>query len=214
MEQINGTTLFFFILKGFSDVPKLQLPIFLLVILLYLIILGGNLIILLLLWLDPQLHTPMYFFLGNLSFIDMSSTTINLHKFFTSFLSGDYTISFSCCMTQLYMFSSLTTDELLLLTAMSYDRYVAICNPLNYHSVMNNQLWCYRSNIVNHFFCDMVPVLNLSCNDVSAFESLNLIETLSLGLPSFLQTFTSYMFITCGEDDPRELAVAQFNWIK
>ncbi|KAM4641758.1 olfactory receptor 8D1-like [Discoglossus pictus] len=222
MEPINGTTMFFFILKGISDVHEMQLPIFLLVLLLYLITLGGNMTILLLVWLDPQLHTPMYFFLGNLSFIDMSSTTVNLHKILTSFLSGDNTISFSCCMAQLYMFASLTIDELLILTAMSYDRYVAICNPLNYHSVMNHQVCvllaticyvlsfianmpyvvllsmssCYESNIINHFFCDLIPLMKLSCSNKNILELYTLIEGGIIGCvaPGILTT-VPYIYI-------------------
>ncbi|KAM4641759.1 olfactory receptor 8D1-like [Discoglossus pictus] len=224
MEQKNGTTMFFFILKGISDVHEMQLPIFLLVLLLYLITLGGNMTILLLVWLDPQLHTPMYFFLGNLSFIDMSSTTVNLHKILTSFLSGDNTISFSCCMAQLYMFASLTIDELLILTAMtmSYDRYVAICKPLHYHMIMNRRvcvmlamiswgfgfmevlptLWatsnltCYKSNIVNHFFCDVVPLKQLTCSDTFILDLYVFIEGgLIVFFTPFILTFISYIFI-------------------
>ncbi|XP_053545487.1 olfactory receptor 5V1-like [Bombina bombina] len=222
MAQTNHSMVSFFIITGISDVPKLQVPIFLLVLLIYFFTLGGNLTILLLVCLDRQLHTPMYFFLGNLSLLDMSCTTISLHKLLLSFISGDNTISHLACITQVYEFTSLTTDELLLLTAMSYDRYVAICNPLQYPMVMRNRVclilafacWvlgfvelspylvllldisCYSSNIINHFFCDIVPVMTLSCSDISVLKIVIFTEgILVLSLTPFMLTFISYVFI-------------------
>ncbi|XP_053329238.1 olfactory receptor 5V1-like [Spea bombifrons] len=211
-----------FIIKGISEFPELQLPIFLLVLLIYLTALGGNLTILLLVCLDRHLHTPMYFFLGNLSFLDMSSTTVTLQNPLVKFIAGHVGVSFHACMAQVYLFASITTQELLILTAMGYDRYVAICNPLRYHMVMSRNTcallaiacWtlgflqiippvfilssfsCYRSNEVNHFFCDMVPLMRLTCSDTSLLEILNLTEGLILStLTPFLLTFVSYVFI-------------------
>ncbi|KAM4641965.1 olfactory receptor 6C74-like [Discoglossus pictus] len=222
MKPTNQTMPAFFIITGISDVPEFQAPIFLLVLLIYLISLGGNMTILVLVCLDHHLHTPMYFFLGNLSFLDMSSTTVTLHKVLITFISGDKTVSFIGCMTQMYFFASLTSQELLLLTAMSYDRYVAICHPLRYHVFMRTRVcvsltifcWvfgflqilppviilsgysCYISNEVNHFFCDMVPVMRLSCSDTSILKLLTLTEGLILAtLLPFLLTFISYVFI-------------------
>ncbi|XP_063794714.1 olfactory receptor 5AR1-like [Pseudophryne corroboree] len=222
MDQINRTTINYFILMGISDKPELQLPIFLLVLLIYLITLGGNVTILLLVCLDHKLHTPMYFFLSNLSTLDMFCSTITLHKVLAMFITGNKTISYSSCMTQLYFFSCFTSNELLILTAMSYDRYVAICNPLHYTMVMNRRacsllallcwlvgilelvpyivlllrLSCYRSNVINHFFCDMAPVIELSCSDTSALELLIFTEGLFLlSATPFLLTFMSYVFI-------------------
>ncbi|KAM4641969.1 olfactory receptor 8D1-like [Discoglossus pictus] len=211
----------YFVLKGISDIPGLQAPIFLLILLIYLITLGGNLTVLLLVCLDPQLYTPMYFFLGNLSLMDMTSITITLHRVFVTFISGDNTISFFACMAQIFIFLSVTGDEMVLLTAMSYDRYVAICNPLHYHKVMSHGVctvliffcWvfgfletiphlslllglsCYRSNVVNHFYCDLVPVMKLSCSDTSTLEILMLLDGLISGFTPFLLTFTPYIFI-------------------
>ncbi|KAM8952795.1 olfactory receptor 6C1-like [Pelodytes ibericus] len=222
MEEGNRTTVTYFIIAGISDAPKLQVPIFLLVLLIYLLTLGGNMTILLLVCLDPHLHTPMYFFLWNLSIMDLSSSTVTLHKILGIFISGDNTVSFRNCMAQFYMFSSLACSELLILTAMSYDRYVAICNPLHYPTVMTRGVcgllatacWilgflevvpylvllldfsCYRSNIVNHFFCDLVPLMNLSCSDTSILELVTLVEgLLLLSLTPFVLTFVSYVFI-------------------
>ncbi|KAM4641924.1 olfactory receptor 2AP1-like [Discoglossus pictus] len=222
MDQKNLTLLNYFIIKGISDIPELQTPIFLLVLLIYLIILGGNMTILLLICLDPHLHTPMYFFLGNLSLLDMSSTTITLQSTLVAFITGDNTVSFLGCMSQMFIFTCLTENELFLLTAMSYDRYVAICNPLHYPMIMRYRVCvllviisclvslmcftpflvllaecsCYVSNIINHFFCDVVPVMKLSCCDTSVLEILILTEGMFINLltPCSL-TFISYVFI-------------------
>ncbi|KAM5145663.1 olfactory receptor 8D1-like [Mantella aurantiaca] len=222
MEPKNETMVTYFIISGISNIPRLQVPIFLLVLLIYLITLGGNLTILLLVCLDAQLHIPMYFFLANLSILDISSSTTTLHKVLVAFLSQDNTVTFLGCIVQFYMFSSLACNELLILTAMSYDRYVAICNPLRYSILMNSRVctilatvcWvmsfievvpylvlllqfsCYKSNVINHFFCDLVPLLSLSCSDTSVLEMLSFIEgLLLLSLTPFVLTFTPYVFI-------------------
>ncbi|XP_053545576.1 olfactory receptor 6C1-like [Bombina bombina] len=219
---MNQTTVTYFIIKGISDVPQLQTPIFLVVLLIYLMTLGGNMTILQLVCQDPHLHTPMYFFLGNLSVLDMSYTTVILHKVLITFISGDNTVSYRSCLAQFYVGASLAINELLLLTAMSYDRYVAICNPLNYHIIMNRavcvllslscwtvsfleglpclvllgQFSCYNSNIINHFFCDIVPLLKLTCSDTTAFQTLVFSQGLFITiLTPFLLTFISYVFI-------------------
>ncbi|KAM4696170.1 uncharacterized protein WCC33_014912 [Rhinophrynus dorsalis] len=222
MDQTNQTIVTYFIIKGISDVPELKTLIFLLVLLLYILTLSGNLVILLLVCMDQQLHTPMYFFLCNLSILDISSTTVTLHRILIDFISGHNTVSFFGCMAQMYIFTALACDELLILTAMSYDRYVAICNPLRYHMVMNHRvcilltmvcwllgfleilpiLWalsnftCYRSHEINHFFCDMVPLIKLCCNDTSSLEFYIVIEGIFLGsFTPFFLTFISYVFI-------------------
>ncbi|XP_075042050.1 olfactory receptor 5B12-like [Mixophyes fleayi] len=217
----NQTDVHYFIIKGISDDPNLQFPIFLLVLLIYLITLCGNFTILLA-CRDPQLHTPMYFFLGNLSIVDICSSTVSLHKTLTNFISGDNIVSFLACMTQMYMFGSLGGLELLILTAMSYDRYVAICKPLRYHTVINTRTcaimasacWvlgflqilppaaivfnfsCYLSIEINHFFCDIVPVMKISCDDTSLVEMVFFIEGLFPSMfTQFVLTFVSYIFI-------------------
>ncbi|XP_053571274.1 olfactory receptor 8J2-like [Bombina bombina] len=222
MEKVNNTTVTYFILKGVSDIPELQDLVFLFVLIIYLLTVGGNLCIMLLVYLDPQLQTPMYFFLGHLSLIDISSATTNLHKIFTSYISGDKSISFFGCMAQFYFFSYLTIDELLILTAMSYDRYEAICNPLHYHMVMRrsicallvalcylmgcvetlpcvvllSELSCFKSNIINHFFCDLVALMQLSCSDKRVLELYTLIEGSVLGSATpAIFTVLPYVFI-------------------
>ncbi|KAM4641231.1 olfactory receptor 6C1-like [Discoglossus pictus] len=221
MEKENQTEVLNFILKGITDISDLQTLIFHVILLIYLFTLGGNMTILLLVSLDPHLHTPMYFFLGNLSIIDMSSTTVSLHKVFSSYVSRDNTISLFACMTQVFMYISLTANELFILTAMSYDRYVAICKPLHYSMIMScpvciasatvcwslsfvcctpqlvilSSYTCYRSNVINHFYCDTVPLMNLTCSDTTTLEILIATEALCFGFCPFSLTMCSYIFI-------------------
>ncbi|XP_068103947.1 olfactory receptor 8A1-like [Hyperolius riggenbachi] len=220
MDQTNRTT--FFIITGLSSNPELHFPVFLLVLFLYCITVGGNVTILFLICMDRQLHTPMYFFLANLSILDLGCSTTTLHKVLLSFISGDSTISFAGCLAQIFTFVSLTCDELLILTAMSYDRYAAVCNPLLYNVIMNfrvcallatvcwalgfiettetlielTKLTCFRSNTINHYFCDIVPVMKLSCSDTLFLEIYILIMgSLVYILIPFLLTCVSYVFI-------------------
>ncbi|XP_053545587.1 olfactory receptor 5V1-like [Bombina bombina] len=222
MEEMNQTIVTYFIIKGISDVPQLQTPIFVVVLLIYLIALGSNMTILHLVSQDPHLHTPMYFFLGNLSVLDMSYATVSLHRVFVTFISGYNIVSYLACIVQFDVFASLTINELLILTAMSYDRYVAICNPLNYHMTMSRTVcillasfcWvfsfieslpyllllvrytCYTSNKINHFFCDVIALLKLICSDTSDFYILVFTEALFITvLTPFMLTFISYVFI-------------------
>ncbi|XP_063289296.1 olfactory receptor 8G50-like [Pelobates fuscus] len=222
MESKNQSLVRYFIIQGISGLPELQVPIFLLVLFLYILTLAGNMTILLLVCLDRHLHTPMYFFLCNLSILDMFSTTVTQHNVLVFFITKNNRVSYNTCITQMYFYGSFICDELLFLTAMSYDRYVAICNPLRYHMYMNSRactllalscwligfleiipyvllllnLSCYKSNIVNHFFCDLVPLMKLSCSDTSFLEILSLTEGFILiSFIPFLLTFISYVFI-------------------
>ncbi|XP_073454021.1 olfactory receptor 8G50-like [Aquarana catesbeiana] len=222
MEESNKTVMTYFIIKGISDVPALQLPIFLLVLLIYLIIVVGNMTIFLLISTDRHLHTPMYFFLANLSILDVCCSTITLHKPLITFITGDKSVSFVGCVMQMFFFLSFTCNEVLILTAMGYDRYVAVCNPLRYHVIMSHKVcsglagicWvvgfldimpcalkisfisCYTSLEVNHFFCDLVPLMKLSCSDTSALQLYVLIEGVFLSaFVPFSLTFISYVFI-------------------
>ncbi|XP_053330093.1 olfactory receptor 2AP1-like [Spea bombifrons] len=221
MNQANETNFIYFVIEGISDLPELQVPIFLLVLLIYLITLGGNLTILLLICLDRRLRTPMYFFLGNLSVLDMSSTVVTLHKVLLIAITGDKSVSYVACVAQLYIFASLIGDELLLLAAMSYDRYLAICRPLHYHKVMNQRLccvlaitsWllgcleniplvvllsmltCFRSKQINHYYCDILPLKEISCSDTSALDLLIFVSGTFHTSVSFFLTFIPYIFI-------------------
>ncbi|KAM3912239.1 olfactory receptor 8D1-like [Leptodactylus fuscus] len=222
MDDANTSAVKYFIISGISDVHLIHVILFLFVLLIYLLTLGGNLTILLLVCLDPQLHTPMYFFLCNLSILDIACSTNNLNNVLISFLSGDNTVSVLGCLVQIFIFLSLTCGELLVLAAMSYDRYVAICNPLRYHMIMNGRIcallaivcWvlgtvesipiflelmrfsCYKSNVVNHFFCDIMPVLKLSCSDTHFLDHYILtVGVVVSALSPFFMTFLSYIFI-------------------
>ncbi|XP_056397380.1 olfactory receptor 5B12-like [Hyla sarda] len=215
-------TMTYFIIKGISDVPELQAPIFVLVLLIYLMSLVGNMSLLLLVCLDSHLHTPMYFFLANLSIVDMMSSTVNLHKILLTFITGDNTVSYLACMIQFYLFASLTADELFILIAMSYDRYVAICRPLNYHLIMNFKIclllalicwifgftqyasfiWfvyeisCFSTNVIDHFCCDLVPIMEIACSDTTILETLSNTQGLMVYfIIPFLLILASYMFI-------------------
>ncbi|KAM4696237.1 olfactory receptor 5AR1-like [Rhinophrynus dorsalis] len=221
MNQYNVTEMACFVLAGISDFPQMQTIIFILVLFIYLMTLGGNVTIIFLIFTDPRLHTPMYFFLCNLSSIDIMYTTITLHRIFFTFISGDKNITFQDCLTQLYFFVSLVSIEVLILTAMSYDRYVAICNPLQYHIVMNYKVcislatisWvmgfletlvviyfvygfsCYKSKVINHFFCDLLALMKISCSDTSLLEHTMLVVAVFSDFTPFLLTLGSYMCI-------------------
>ncbi|KAM9326401.1 olfactory receptor 8D1-like [Gastrophryne carolinensis] len=211
----------FFIIRGITDDPDLKIITFLTVLLMYLANLCANLTILIA-CRQPMLHTPMYFFLGNLSVLDISCATIALHKILIGFVTGDNRVPYFQCLLQMYLFGSFGGNELLLLTAMSFDRYVAICNPLKYHMIMNRKMcvllaslcWtlgflevlphvgiissytCYSSIEINHFFCDIVPVMRISCDDTTVLEILFLIEGIfPLILTPFILTFVPYIFI-------------------
>ncbi|XP_073454035.1 olfactory receptor 6C3-like [Aquarana catesbeiana] len=219
---VNHTGVTYFVIRGISIAPELQVSIFLLVLLIYVITLGGNMTIFLLICLDNCLHTPMYFFLANLSVVDMSISTVTLHRILVNFVTKDNTVGFSACMTQSFFFGSLSGHELFILTAMSCDRYMAICKPLNYYMIMNfktcsvlaSLCWllgfiqvipysvmlvnisCYSSNEIDHFFCDLLPVMKIACSDISVLEALSFIQGIIMFfLTPFCLTFISYFMI-------------------
>ncbi|XP_077344504.1 olfactory receptor 6C74-like [Lithobates pipiens] len=210
-----------FIIKGISDVPELQVLIFLVVLLTYLATLSGNVAILLLVCLNSHLQIPMYIFLANLSILDISCSTAALHKIFTMSLLKEISVSYLSCLAQLYIFSSLTSDQFWILVAMSYDRYVAVCKPLYYHMVMNGRhcallasvCWvlgfleviphvttlshftCYKSNKIDHFFCDVLPIREIICSDTTSLDLFLVIIGLIHLSSTFTLTFIPYVFI-------------------
>ncbi|XP_069800175.1 olfactory receptor 5AR1-like [Dendropsophus ebraccatus] len=221
MDKRNQTVTYF-IIKGISELPELQVPVFILVLLLYLSTLFGNVIILVLVCRERQLHTPMYFFLSNLSILDMSSTTVTLQKTLTTFVTGGKFVSFVGCMAHVYFFMALECTELLILGIMSYDRYMAVCNPLHYQMIMSYRLcvllaaicWmagfveviphtsilshfsCYTTNVINHFFCDVLPLMKISCSDVSLLKLWIMTEGVFVsGLIPLFMTVIPYIFI-------------------
>ncbi|XP_005309095.2 olfactory receptor 6B1-like [Chrysemys picta bellii] len=221
VEWRNQTTIREFILLGFGDLQGLQTPLFLLFLVIYVVTMAGNILIVALVVTDRQLHTPMYFFLGNLSCLETCYTSTILPRMLASFLTGDRTISFSGCITQLSFFVFMVTAECLLLLLMSYDRYLAICNPLHYAALMSRRVciqilsgsWIIAfscstvitfmmvrltfcgPNRIDHFFCDFTPMLKLSCSDTSLIALVDLILSFAIILPTLLLTLTSYVCI-------------------
>ncbi|XP_029441929.1 olfactory receptor 1019-like [Rhinatrema bivittatum] len=221
MEEQNLTIVTEFIILGFPEYPDLQIPLFVLFLLIYLIVLMGNLTIIALTCLDPRLHTPMYFFLCNLSFLDISSTSVTLPKLLDIFLRKRQNISVIGCFTQMYFFVSLALTELFILAVMAYDRYVAICHPLRYTLIMNQRdctlmatgtwiigllvpvihtvlvsrfSYCGQYQI-NHFFCDLSALLTLSCTSTYSIECIIYVICVFVALPCFVTTLTSYVYI-------------------
>ncbi|KAE8578621.1 hypothetical protein XENTR_v10023692 [Xenopus tropicalis] len=202
----NQTTVNTFILTGLSDLPSLQLPLFLVFLLIYLITLTGNLLILLLIFTDSHLHTPMYFFLGTLACLDMSCSSVTAPRMLFDLLRERRIISVPACITQVFFFIFLFASEICVLAAMSYDRYIAICRPLHYmqimswnvcvqillglllfstiyslvHTVSLTKLTFCLPNVLQSFFCDLPQLLEASCSDTF----INVLLIFVVGIPS------------------------------
>ncbi|XP_077175162.1 olfactory receptor 5AR1-like [Paroedura picta] len=221
MNQGNHSSVKEFILLGLTDNPKMHFPLFVLFVLVYVITVIGNAGMILLIYIDLQLHNPMYFFLGNLSFVDLCYSTVTTPKMLAGFFTNSKRISYNACALQLYLFGFFVDVECVLLAVMAYDRYVAICNPLLYTVIMSNKV-CKRliataymigtvdsiayicstfhlsfcsSNVINHFFCDIPPLFELSCSDTYVSEIVlfifdGYIEAGNLGIILF-----SYIYI-------------------
>ncbi|XP_046311317.1 olfactory receptor 5H18-like [Marmota monax] len=193
MEKKNVTLLTEFVLTGLIDGQGLKVPLFLLFLMIYLITIVGNLGLIALIWNDPHLHIPMYLFLGSLAFVDAWISSTVTPNMLVNLLAKSKSISLSECMIQFFAFAFGGTTECFLLGTMAYDRYVAICKPLLYLVIMTNRL-CIRllvlsfvggflhslihegflfrltfcnSNIIHHFYCDIIPLFKISCTDPS-----------------------------------------------
>jgi olfactory receptor len=219
MEQHNLTVVSEFILMGITDRPELQAPLFGLFLIIYISSTVGNLGMIFLSKVDDRLQTPMYFFLRHLAFTDLGYSTAVGPKMLVNFFVDQNTISYHFCATQLAFFLLLIGSELFILSVMSYDRYVAICNPLLYTVIMSQKvcwvlmtifyLYCtFMSllvtikiftlsfcgyNVINHFFCNCIPLLSLLCSDtheieliIMIFASFDLISSLLFILVSYL----------------------------
>ncbi|XP_027716563.1 olfactory receptor 5B12-like [Vombatus ursinus] len=210
-----------FILTGLTDVSELQVPLFVIFTFIYLITLVGNLGLVALISSESCLHTPMYFFLSNLSLADFVYSSAITPKVMVGLLTGDKVISYNGCATQLFFFGFFVTTESFLLASMAYDRQSAICKPLYYTTTMTSRVCAYlasgayiygflvssilignifslsfcRSNIVHHFFCDIPPLLVLSCSDTHIVELIVFILGSLNSLLPFLVIFTSYLLI-------------------
>ncbi|XP_026580449.1 olfactory receptor 10C1-like, partial [Pseudonaja textilis] len=221
-EQKNLTDIMEFHLVGFVGLGNLQVPLFCFFLVIYIATMAGNILIILLVVTDPHLQTPMYFFLSNLSCLEACYSSDILPMMLTNVLyGGRRTISVTGCIMQHYLFGLFVSSECCLLAAMSYDRYVAICKPLHYTILMNNQVclqliagswingllvmgvvlyfmcqlkFCGPSEI-NHFFCELNPIIKLACSDTRLIELVTILISVVCILPPFFLTLLSYSYI-------------------
>ncbi|XP_067164837.1 olfactory receptor 6B1-like [Apteryx mantelli] len=220
-EWDNCTSPVKFILLGMGNVSSLKTLFFLLLLMIYSVTMVGNILIVVLVVADQHLHTPMYFFLGNLSSLETCYSSTILPRLLASFLTGDSSISAHGCITQLHFFCAFASSECYLLAVMSYDRYLAICQPLLYASLMTWKvsLWLTAASWlvgflsctivpsflsqfkfcgpkkIDHFFCDLTPLLELSYSDTRVVTTVSFILCfLTLVFP-FLFTLASYVCI-------------------
>uniref|UniRef100_A0A4X1T367 Olfactory receptor n=1 Tax=Sus scrofa TaxID=9823 RepID=A0A4X1T367_PIG len=221
MAPGNGSFVTDFILVGLTDHPALQLPLFLLFLVMYMVTVLGNFGLITVIGLNSHLHTPMYFFLLNLSFIDLCYSSVLTPEMLTHFLSEKNIISYLGCMIQLCFFCFSGISEAYVLTTMAYDRYVAICNPLLYNIAMSPKvcsslmLACYLmalsgamahtgcmlrltfcdADTINHYFCDILPLLQLPCTSTYVNEMvIFIVGGINIIVPS-LTIFVSYGLI-------------------
>ncbi|XP_051675093.2 olfactory receptor 8D4 [Oryctolagus cuniculus] len=217
----NHSTVTVFLLSGLTEQPELQLPLFYLFLGIYVVTTVGNLGMVAIIRLHSQLHTPMYYFLSSLSFLDFCYSSVITPKMLAGFLYGDKAISFSGCMAQLFFFCIFVISECYMLAAMAYDRYVAICRPLLYNSIMSPRVcsllvaavfsvgftdamihggcilrlsFC-GPNIIKHYFCDIVPLIKLSCSSTYIDELLIFIIGGFNMVTTSLTIIISYAFI-------------------
>ncbi|XP_047622075.1 olfactory receptor 5K1-like [Phacochoerus africanus] len=221
MTEDNHSLTTEFILTGFTDHPELRTILFLVLLTIYLITMVGNLGLVALIVTERHLHTPMYIFLGNLALMDSCCSCAITPKMLGNLFSKNRIISLYECMTQFYFFCFAETADCFLLAAMACDRYVAICNPLQYHTRMSKKLclqmttgayiagnvhpmihtgflfrlaFC-RFNQINHFFCDLIPLFRLSCVDTYINELMVFIFAGSVSIFTITVVIISYLFI-------------------
>ncbi|KAM4696262.1 olfactory receptor 6Q1-like [Rhinophrynus dorsalis] len=218
----NRTTVTTFQLVGFSGSREYQFSIFALFLLIYVATVLENLIIVALVLHDSKLQKPMYVFLGNLSFLEIWYISVTLPNFLANMLTGNRGISYSGCITQLFIFTFLGATECFLLAAMAYDRYVAICNPLRYTLIMQERyvfciliaswmsgfftpvlpIWFMTQmdfcgpNQVDHYFCDVSPLVRLACGNIKLKQLVDFIVSLTVLMSSLSVICVSYSCIT------------------
>ncbi|XP_027706967.1 olfactory receptor 7C1-like [Vombatus ursinus] len=218
MEPVNHTHDSEFLLLGFSEKPEQEIPLFGLFLGIYMVTIVGNLFVMLTIGSDSHLHTPMYFFLSNLSFVDLCLVSTTVPKMLENILMHTKAIPYAGCLAQMYFFIVFTCMDNLLLTVMAYDRFVAICHPLHYVSIMSPQLcgllvllsWTVsllfsllhsmmathlsfcKDRHIPHFFCDLSQVLKLSCSDTFINNILMYFVTTLLGVAPLAGILFSY----------------------
>uniref|UniRef100_UPI003753E818 consOR1 n=1 Tax=synthetic construct TaxID=32630 RepID=UPI003753E818 len=221
MEGENQSSVSEFLLLGLSSQPEQQNLLFALFLSMYLVTVLGNLLIILAISSDSHLHTPMYFFLSNLSFTDICFSSVTVPKMLVNIQTQSKSISYAGCLTQMYFFIAFGNLDSFLLAVMAYDRYVAICHPLHYTTIMSPRLcvllvalsWVLSnlhallhtllmarlsfcaSNEIPHFFCDLSPLLKLSCSDTHVNELVIFTEGLLVIVTPFLCILVSYVRI-------------------
>ncbi|XP_004466244.1 olfactory receptor 6C4 [Dasypus novemcinctus] len=217
----NRTAFTEFILLGLTNQHELQVVTFIFLFLAYMLTVLGNVTIIILTLLDPHLQTPMYFFLRNFSFLEISFTSIFIPRLLTSLTTGNKAISFEGCLTQYFFAIFLGATEFYLLASMSYDRYVAICKPLHYLTIMSSRV-CIQlvfcswlggflailppiilmsqvdfcaSNVLNHYFCDYGPLMELACSDTSFLELIVILVAAVTLVVTLVLVILSYTYI-------------------
>ncbi|KAM7150758.1 olfactory receptor 5V1-like [Macrochelys suwanniensis] len=221
MPMENQTKVTKFILLGLSSDQQMQIFLFLVFLGIYLVTLVGNILIMLVIRADSHLHTPMYFFLFHLSFVDICYSSITVPTMLVNFLAEHKIISVNGCITQMFFFILLAGTEVFILSAMAYDRYAAICDPLHYMEMMSkgicvqlvsgawtvgflyallNTVFTFKlhfcgPNQIRHFSCELPPLLQLSCTDTFTNQVVLLTSAVILGPISFLLTLVSYIHI-------------------
>ncbi|XP_059101589.1 olfactory receptor 6C76-like [Peromyscus eremicus] len=208
----NRTSVTYFILLGLTDDPELQVVIFFFLFLTYVLSITGNLTIIILTLLDSHLKTPMYFFLRNLSFLEISFTSACNPRFLVSILTGDKSISYNACVAQLFFFIYFGSTEFFLLASMSYDHYTTIISKkICYQLIISSWLACFLvifpplamglelefcdSNIIDHFTCDSAPLLQIFCTDTSTLELMSFISALIMLMTTLMLIIVSYIYI-------------------
>ncbi|XP_063302364.1 olfactory receptor 2G3-like [Pelobates fuscus] len=221
MTSGNQTSVVEFILLGLSSQPNMQVILFVVFLLCYIVSLTGNVIIIWISWVSHRLHTPMYFFLSNLSFLDIWYTSSIVPKMLVNFLSAKKSISYGGCFSQLFIHLSLGGTECYILLVMAYDRYAAICSPLQYTNLMHPVL-CIKMaagswmggfinsiihtgfalrlpfcgpNIIKHFFCEVPSVLELACMDVSLNKTVIFFCVILVVIVPFFLIIVTYVYI-------------------
>ncbi|XP_075117003.1 olfactory receptor 6F1-like [Leptodactylus fuscus] len=221
-HQNNQTVVTEFILIGFSVLAKTRYCLFLLISAVYTATIVANVFIIVIVKAEKRLHKPMYFFIGCLSFLELWYPSVTVPRLIRALKTKKKSISFAGCMAQFYFHFSLGATEMLLLTVMAYDRYVAICNPLRYLLIMSPNIctvliigsWvcgfiafigpCFQlsillfceSNRIDHYYCDFAPLIRLSCSDTTGAENVFFYATFFVTVGCFLLTIISYMCIT------------------
>ncbi|XP_021519296.1 olfactory receptor 4K3-like [Meriones unguiculatus] len=221
MYGVNQSVVTEFVLLGLAHSQSTQFLLFMMFLMLYVVIVSGNIVIMSLVTTDPHLHSPMYFLLANLSFIDMWLSSVTTPKMITDFLRENKIISFSGCMSQVFFTHCIAEGEAVLLVVMAYDRYVAICKPLHYFTIMNMKrctglvltswmtgFFHAMSHLVvivhlpfcgpkeiDSFFCDMPLVIKLACMDSHDLDIFTNVDCGVVGIPCFILLLISYTYI-------------------